>query len=128
MKRKAKRIIAIILLVCTIFTCTTSVYAKSKADRIKAMLRSRILFEDLAKFNEAVDTNDGGKIFQAVLEIYPGLVELSKECAEENNPVGTILSSGNTLVLSSAIVIAGGMVAAAIIVVNKKKNEKREVH
>ena len=126
MKRKAKRIIAIILLVCTIFTCTTSVYAKSKADRIKAMLRSQILFDDLAKLNDAVDTNDASKIFQAVLEIYPDLVSLSKKCAEDDAPVGTMLSRGDILVLSSAIVIAGGMVATAIIVVNKKKKEKRE--
>ena len=121
MKRRLKKIITIILLICTLLISTTSVYAKSMADRVKAMLRSKILFEDLAKFNEAVDTDDAAVIFQSVLEIYPDMVALSKKCKEEGPPEGTMLANGDILILSSAIVIAGGLVATAMIVVNKKK-------
>lgn len=126
MKKRTKRIIAILLLVCTLFTCTAMAYKNDMPSRIKSMLKSQILFDDLAKFNDAVDTNDAAKIFQSVLEIYPDLVALSKKCAEEDTPTATILSDGNTILLSSAIVIAGGLIATSIIVVNKKKNEKQK--
>lgn len=124
MKKRTKKIIAIALLICMLFTSAAAAYKRDMPTRIKAMLKSQILFDDLAKFNEAVDTNDGAQIFESVLEIYPDLVALSKKCAEDDTQIATVLSDGNTVILSSAIVIAGGLIATAIIVVNKKKTQK----
>ena len=129
MKRKMRVIITIVLLVCMFFSLAVDVCAIDTAERVKYMLRSQSLFDDLAKLIEAVDTNDASTVFMTILEIYPNFVRLAKESGEEdgggNNNGGlgksTTISDGNIITLSAAIVISGAMIAAAIIVVNKKK-------
>ena len=131
MKRKMRVIITIVLLVCMFFSLAVDACAIDTAERVKYMLRSQSLFDDLAKLIEAVDTNDASKVFMTILEIYPDLVALAKKSGEEdgggggNNNGGlgksTMISDGNIITLSAAIVISGAMIAAAIIIVNKKK-------
>ena len=80
MKRIAKRTLVLVLTLCMLFSvCTAPVSAKDNAEVVKGVLRSQIVFDDLAELTEAVKTGDGGKIFMCVLEIYPDFVAAIKK-------------------------------------------------
>ena len=135
MKRTIRIIITVMLFVCMLFSFALNAYARTVPERVTYMLKSKLLYNELADFIEVVDTGDTDKVFAEVLKMYPDLVKLAIDSNKEqsdnennNNNVklnettaSSAISDGNVLTLSVAIVISGVIVAAAIIAVNRKK-------
>ena len=104
---------------------------KNESEIVKAVLRSQVLFDDLAKLTGAVKTNDAGKIFMCVLEIYPDLIAAIKKAMGEDAPpeessgsamTASIISAGDITLLF--ILTAAGSAALAVAVtyfIMKKK-------
>lgn len=104
-------------------------YNEKTIDVVQHMLKSKLIFEDLAKLVDAVNTNDAGKIFMCILEIYPDFVSEAKygwEEAEGNSGAASLFSKSEGNV--GYIILAGlsGLIIGASVTfaVMKKKKEK----
>lgn len=121
-----KKHIAFILLIAMILTLafsTTAIYAKSDAEVVKDFLKSQIVFDDFVKFKESVDSDDGGKIFMCVLEIYPDFVAQMKKCSNDDTyeNTATLITPVTPLLLVGAGGVIAGVAGTLIAVKIKKK-------
>lgn len=95
---------------------------------VKALLRSQVFFDDMAKLNEVVATGDGNKIFLAIMEQYPDYVAGLKRGMEEADvsQTASILTTGTgaALCLIGAAAVGAAVGGAAVYAVMKKKKSE----
>lgn len=111
--------------------------SKRYREAVKSLLSNQIFTDDFVKLAEAVEGNDAGKIFSAVLEIFPDFIEglkkgMNKYDAEHGGLAGSMSEPrGSDLTLLWVLCAGvGGMLigGAAVYLLMKKKrdSEKQE--
>lgn len=78
----------------SLYTASAETF-KSSADICKGFLRSQIIFDDLAKLIENIQTKNFMASFTCILEIHPDFVEGVKKLAEEEPEPEPVTATGN---------------------------------
>ena len=122
MKKRSVLIVLIAIFLVFSFS-TTAIFAKADVEVIKEFLRSDVVFKDLMKFKDAVDSEESRKMLTCMLEIYPDFVEEMKKCITDDPDSNTasVIPPFNPMLLSAAIGVVAGVAGTLIVVAVKKK-------
>lgn len=98
---------------------------------VRHMIKSQLIFDDLAKLADAVSTNDAAKMFMCILEIYPDFVAEAKKGwaeVEDSSSVASIFTESKNYVGYTILSGIGGLLigAGVTFAIMKKKKEKAE--